>query len=213
MEVYGSAVFIMTEGNESSSQGTALKWWRPHQANVWSRSNHKWTTFDLVSDDPRDPEALTPNHLLLLCWGPTLAPGVFSKDDCYSRCRWRHTYYMTDVFWRRWTPSHVLRETKVEPRKQEFYSWQCCSFARWESTAKLLASRAYPRSVSQPEWWHTTECKSEDEDICSCASYWQDCAVRGCLNMTLENFACILTFSLCLVHNYWLNFSNLVVCI
>ena len=52
-----------------------------------------------VSDDPRDPEALTPNHLLLLRSGPTLAPGVFSKEDCYSRRRWRHTQYMADVFW------------------------------------------------------------------------------------------------------------------
>lgn len=40
-----------------------------------------------VSDDPRDPEALTPNHLLLLRSGPALPPGVFSKGDCYSRRR------------------------------------------------------------------------------------------------------------------------------
>ena len=32
-----------------------------------------------VSDDPRDPESLTPNHLLLLRSGPTLPLGVFSK--------------------------------------------------------------------------------------------------------------------------------------
>ena len=36
-----------------------------------------------LSDDPRDPEALTPSHLLLLRSGPTLPPGVFSKGDCY----------------------------------------------------------------------------------------------------------------------------------
>ena len=36
-----------------------------------------------VSDDPRDPEALTPNYLLLLRSGPAL-PGLFSKGDCYS---------------------------------------------------------------------------------------------------------------------------------
>lgn len=38
-----------------------------------------------VSDDPRDPESLTPNHLLLLRSGPTLPLGVFSKGNCYSR--------------------------------------------------------------------------------------------------------------------------------
>ena len=47
-----------------------------------------------VSDDPRDPEALTPNHLLLLRSGPTLPPGVFGKGDMYSRRRWRQVQYL-----------------------------------------------------------------------------------------------------------------------
>lgn len=55
-----------------------------------------------VSDDPRDHEPLTPNHLLLLRSGPTLPPGRFSKDDGYSRCRWKQVQYLADVFWRRW---------------------------------------------------------------------------------------------------------------
>lgn len=38
-----------------------------------------------VSDDLRDHEPLTPNHLLLLRSGATLPPGRFSKDDGYSR--------------------------------------------------------------------------------------------------------------------------------
>ena len=42
-----------------------------------------------VSDDPRDMEALTPNHLLLLRSGPSAPPGLFSKDEIYSRRRWR----------------------------------------------------------------------------------------------------------------------------
>ena len=60
-----------------------------------------------VSDDPRDPEALTPSHLLLLRSGPALPPGVFSKDDCYSRRRWRHVQYLADVFWRRWMREYL----------------------------------------------------------------------------------------------------------
>ena len=32
-----------------------------------------------VSDDPRNPEDLTPNHLLILRSGPTLAPGSFVR--------------------------------------------------------------------------------------------------------------------------------------
>ena len=41
-----------------------------------------------VSDDPRDPEALTPNHLLLWRSGPTLPPGLFQTEDNYSSRRW-----------------------------------------------------------------------------------------------------------------------------
>ena len=37
------------------------------------------------SDDPSDSEAFTPNHLLLLRSGPKLPPGVFRKEDGYSR--------------------------------------------------------------------------------------------------------------------------------
>ena len=40
-----------------------------------------------VSDDPKDLEALTPNHLLLLRSGPSLPPGFFQKDEIYSRKR------------------------------------------------------------------------------------------------------------------------------
>ena len=36
-----------------------------------------------VSDDPKDPEALTPNHLLLLRSGPMLPPEAFVKDDSF----------------------------------------------------------------------------------------------------------------------------------
>lgn len=69
-----------------------------------------------VSDDPRDLEALTPNHLLLLRSGPTLPPGVFRKEDLYSRRRWRQIQYMTDVFWRR-----LLKE--YLPSLQEGQKW------------------------------------------------------------------------------------------
>ena len=51
-----------------------------------------------MSDDPRDLEALTPNHLLLLRSGTTLLPGIFSKEDVYSRRRWRQVQYLSEVF-------------------------------------------------------------------------------------------------------------------
>ena len=62
-----------------------------------------------VSEDSRDLEALTPNHLLLLRSGPTTPPGNFSQHDLYSRRRWRQIQYLADVFWRRWTREYLPR--------------------------------------------------------------------------------------------------------
>ena len=60
-----------------------------------------------VSDDPRDPEALTPSHLLLLRSGPRLPPGAFVKDGSFSRHRWRHVQYLAEVFWRHWMHEYL----------------------------------------------------------------------------------------------------------
>ncbi|XP_028394892.1 uncharacterized protein LOC114519037 [Dendronephthya gigantea] len=59
-----------------------------------------------LSDDPRDMEPLTPNHLLLLRAGPTLPPTTTTKQDAYSR-RWRQVQYLADVFWRRWIREYL----------------------------------------------------------------------------------------------------------
>ena len=69
-----------------------------------------------VSDDPRDLEALTPNHLLLLRPGITAPPGKFTKDDIYSRRRWRQVQYLVGVFWRRWVREYL-------PSLQERQRW------------------------------------------------------------------------------------------
>ena len=69
-----------------------------------------------VSDDPKDCEALTPNHLLLLRAGPNLPPGLFVKEDNYSRRRWRQVQYLADVFWRRWLREYL-------PALQERQKW------------------------------------------------------------------------------------------
>ena len=60
-----------------------------------------------VSDDPRDPEALILNHLLLLCSGPAPLPGIFPKEDCYSRRTWWHVSFLADIFWWRWTREYL----------------------------------------------------------------------------------------------------------
>ena len=42
-----------------------------------------------VSEDPRDLEPPTPNHLPLLKSGSVLPPGTFRKEDILSCRRWR----------------------------------------------------------------------------------------------------------------------------
>ncbi len=59
-----------------------------------------------VSEDSRDPEPLTPNHLLLM--RPTAAPkGIFSEHDLYARKKWRQVQYLADLFWKRWTSEYL----------------------------------------------------------------------------------------------------------
>jgi len=60
-----------------------------------------------VSPDPRDLEALTPNHLLLLRPGSVLPPGIFRKEDTFSRRRWPQVQYLADQFWRRWSCEYL----------------------------------------------------------------------------------------------------------
>ena len=51
-----------------------------------------------VSSDQNDLEPPKPNHLLLLRANPNLLVGIFSKEDVYSKRRWRQVQYMSDIF-------------------------------------------------------------------------------------------------------------------
>lgn len=51
-----------------------------------------------VSDDVKDLEALTPNHLLLLRSGTDFPPRQADKRDVYSKRRWRQIHYLADIF-------------------------------------------------------------------------------------------------------------------
>ena len=74
-----------------------------------------------LSDDPRDMEPLTPNHLLMLRGGPTVPPATLTKQDIYGR-RWRQVQYLANVFWRRWirVPSFVTGTAEMEHGKEKF---------------------------------------------------------------------------------------------
>ncbi|XP_068750959.1 uncharacterized protein [Montipora capricornis] len=71
-----------------------------------------------VSDDPRDLQPLTPNHLLLLRNGPQLPPGAFAGDEIYARRRWRQVQHLADTFWRRWTQEYL---PQLQQRQKWFY--------------------------------------------------------------------------------------------
>lgn len=74
-----------------------------------------------ISSDPKDLEPLTPNHLLLLRENPNLPPGFFTKEDSYSKRRWRQVQYMSDLFWKRWLseylPTLQQRQKWYRPRR------------------------------------------------------------------------------------------------
>ena len=69
-----------------------------------------------VPDQHNDLEALTPNHLLLMKGNPSLPPGIFSKEDIYSKRRWKQVQYMANLFWRRWSREYL-------PLLQERQKW------------------------------------------------------------------------------------------
>jgi hypothetical protein len=66
----------------------------------------------LVSDSPDDVTAITPNDLLLVKPAASLPIGVFTKDDCYVRRRWRRIQYIASQFWKRWKEQylHLLQQ-------------------------------------------------------------------------------------------------------
>ncbi len=62
-----------------------------------------------VSNDPFDPEPLTPNHILTLRTSVNVPPpGVFQRDDMYMKRRWRRVQYLANLFWTRWKREYLL---------------------------------------------------------------------------------------------------------
>jgi transposase InsO family protein len=61
-----------------------------------------------VSDDPADPESLTPNHFLRMGSdvGPSI-PGVFDDKDLFLRKQWRAAQRLSEIFWTRWAHEYL----------------------------------------------------------------------------------------------------------
>ena len=74
-----------------------------------------------VSSDPRSPDPLTPNHLLLARANPNLPPDVFDQKEISSKKKWRATEALMDQFWKRWqtewVPSLIKRQKWAETQR------------------------------------------------------------------------------------------------
>ena len=90
------------------------------------------------SNDMNDLEALTPQHLLLLKTQPNLPPGLFQKDDTYTRKRWRQIQYMSDLFWKRWTKEYL-------PQLQTRQKWNHPSRNFIPGDVVLIVDESAPR--------------------------------------------------------------------
>ncbi|XP_064647116.1 uncharacterized protein LOC135499969 [Lineus longissimus] len=60
-----------------------------------------------VSEDPKDFEALTPNHFLVQRKLVGLPPGVFVKEDGLLRKEWRKVQWAAELFWQRWLKEYL----------------------------------------------------------------------------------------------------------
>lgn len=59
--------------------------------------------------DPKAPEPLTPNHLILMKSKVALPPpGKFVREDLYAAKRWRRVQYLTEQFWGRWKREYLM---------------------------------------------------------------------------------------------------------
>ena len=92
-----------------------------------------------VSDDAKDFNALTPNHLLLLRAGTATPPGMFSKEDNYTCRRWRQVQYLSDIFWSRWIKEYL-------PSLQQRQKWNKPQRNLVVNDIVLLLDEKTPRS-------------------------------------------------------------------
>ncbi|CAI5671402.1 unnamed protein product [Oreochromis niloticus] len=70
--------------------------------------NSRPLTVDSICD-PKAPEPLTLNHLILMKSKVALPPpGKFVREDLYAAKRWRRVQYLTEQFWGRWKREYLM---------------------------------------------------------------------------------------------------------
>ena len=92
-----------------------------------------------ASDDPSDMEPLTPNHLLLQRRNLAIPPGVFAKEELYSRKQWRHAQFLANCFWSRWVLEYV-------PTLQQRHKWLLNKRNLAVNDLVLVVDKTVPRS-------------------------------------------------------------------
>lgn len=69
-----------------------------------------------VSVDPQEPEALTPNQILIGPNSHVPVPGHFEEKDVTARQQWKRAQVLADIFWRRWVKEYMpLLQHRREP--------------------------------------------------------------------------------------------------
>ncbi|XP_052271561.1 uncharacterized protein LOC127872270 [Dreissena polymorpha] len=91
-----------------------------------------------VSDDPRDPPALTPSMLLLMKTNTSIPQGVFRKQDVYAQRWWKQVQYLANVFWKRWLHEYL-------PTLQARQKWQRQTTNLRSGDVVLIAEENVPR--------------------------------------------------------------------
>ena len=111
-----------------------------------------------VSSDLRDLEPLTPNHLLLLKANPNLSPCISSKDDLYSRCRWRQVRYLSDIIILEMLVKRVFADSSGEREMVQttlpFGCRRCSANRGRKCSSREMAVRNRDRSVPRKRWFH-----------------------------------------------------------
>lgn len=65
-----------------------------------------------LSNDPNEPETLTPNHFLIGRSSASAPIGIFDKDDLILKKQWRAAQHLADLFWKRWMKEYRPTLTK-----------------------------------------------------------------------------------------------------
>ena len=105
-----------------------------------------------VSSDPRSPEPLTPNHLLLARANPNLPPDVFDQKELSSKKKWRATEALMDQFWKRWqtewVPSLIKRQKWVKEELGPSLEYSRLTLAPTESSARCGSGSNRPNYIA-----------------------------------------------------------------